>query len=156
MLDGENTAAAPTPTLQEAAWEAGARARAQHATGANCAQCVACALANEVGLDPDLAYRLMEGFGGGMGNRSQTCGAVSGAVLALSAASSDGPVARTSKQRTYERVAALVETLEVEFGGTRCCDIRPTDPDAVKPACEGYIARAAEEACKAIAAIKGA
>ena len=35
--------------------------------GFNCAQAVACTLAPAIGLDVDQTFRLMEGFGGGMG-----------------------------------------------------------------------------------------
>ena len=50
--------------------------------GFNCAQAVACTLAPAIGLDVDQTFRLMEGFGGGMGGYTETCGAVSGAVMA--------------------------------------------------------------------------
>ena len=55
-----------------------------------CSQCVACATCDLVGLDSDLMFRLMEGFGLGMGTADQTCGAVSGAVAVLSYANSTG------------------------------------------------------------------
>ena len=50
--------------------------------GFNCAQAVACTLAPAIGLDVDQTFRLMEGFGGGMGGYTETCGAVSSAVMA--------------------------------------------------------------------------
>ena len=52
-----------------------------HAQGYNCAQAVAMPFCEEMGLDPNLVKRLTEGFGAGMGGRTQTCGALSGAVL---------------------------------------------------------------------------
>ena len=51
--------------------------------GYNCAQAVACALAPEVGADVDAVYRLSEGFGSGMGTTTETCGALSGAIMVL-------------------------------------------------------------------------
>ena len=44
-----------------------AQAAEYHARGFNCAQAVACTLAPAVGLDPQVAFTLTEGFGAGMG-----------------------------------------------------------------------------------------
>ena len=44
-----------------------AQAAEYHARGFNCAQAVACTLAPAVGLDPQIAFTLTEGFGAGMG-----------------------------------------------------------------------------------------
>ena len=38
-----------------------------HARGFNCAQCVAVSTCGQVGFDQDAVFRLVEGFGGGMG-----------------------------------------------------------------------------------------
>lgn len=50
--------------------------------GRNCAQCVFTAFAEETGFDPDESDRIAAFFGGGMG-MSQTCGAVTGALMAI-------------------------------------------------------------------------
>ena len=49
--------------------------------GANCAQAVLCAFAEECQLDETSAMRLASGFGGGMGRMREVCGAVSGMIL---------------------------------------------------------------------------
>lgn len=54
-----------------------AQAAEYHARGFNCAQAVACTLAPAVGLDPQVAFTLTEGFGAGMGGMTETCGAIS-------------------------------------------------------------------------------
>lgn len=51
--------------------------------GYSCAQAVACAFAEEMGMDMDTAARLSSSFGGGMGRMREVCGAVSGALLVL-------------------------------------------------------------------------
>jgi C_GCAxxG_C_C family probable redox protein len=51
--------------------------------GANCAQSVFCAFSEELGLDRQVAMRICTGLGGGMGALGSTCGAVSGAFMAL-------------------------------------------------------------------------
>ena len=49
------------------------RALALHKRNFNCAQCVACTLAPLVEASEDSTFRLMEGFGSGMGCKSETC-----------------------------------------------------------------------------------
>lgn len=50
--------------------------------GRNCAQCVFTAAAEEIGFDPEESDRIAACFGGGMG-MGQTCGAVTGALMAI-------------------------------------------------------------------------
>lgn len=50
--------------------------------GRNCAQCIFTAFAQELGFDPEESDRIAAFFGGGMG-MSQTCGAVTGALMAI-------------------------------------------------------------------------
>ena len=56
-------------------------ARDNFLAGYNCAQALACAFAEEMGMTVDQAARLASGFGGGFGRMREVCGAVSGAVL---------------------------------------------------------------------------
>ena len=51
-----------------------AQAAEYHARGFNCAQAVACTLAPAVGLDPQVAFTLTEGFGAGMGGMIELFG----------------------------------------------------------------------------------
>jgi C_GCAxxG_C_C family probable redox protein len=62
------------------------RARANFSTGYNCAECVAEAVLAtlDTGL-PVGSWKLATGFGGGIGLYGDTCGALTGAVLAVSA-----------------------------------------------------------------------
>ena len=52
-----------------------------HSKGFNCAQAVSIPFCEELGVDPSVISRAAEGFGGGMGGFSLTCGALSGAVM---------------------------------------------------------------------------
>lgn len=52
-----------------------------HDKGCNCAQAVACAFAEEIGVPEETLFAAAEGFGLGMGGMEATCGAVSGAVM---------------------------------------------------------------------------
>ena len=56
---------------------------AMHAEGFNCAQCVACAFQDKMGLDEKTVLALCGGFGGGL-RFGEVCGAAIGAVMALS------------------------------------------------------------------------
>ncbi|MDO4182717.1 MAG: C-GCAxxG-C-C family protein [Coriobacteriia bacterium] len=115
-------------------------ARQFHHKGYNCAQSVVCATCDLVGLDVEQAFRVMEGFGGGMGGFTQVCGALSGGVATISYGNSEGSQALCSKASTYERVNALVEAFKEAHGGcTLCSQLRPEDPDQRMPVCNGYI-----------------
>jgi len=59
------------------------RAAATMNEGFNCAQSVFSAWAPELGLDREVALRVATAFGGGMGHRGDTCGAVTGAFMAI-------------------------------------------------------------------------
>ena len=93
--------------------------------GYNCAQAVACALAPEIGADTEACYVLSEGFGGGMGGHTETCGAISGGVMALGQVSSGGTaLSGTTKKRTYELTRELVERFGAKNGSTICCELK--------------------------------
>jgi C_GCAxxG_C_C family probable redox protein len=59
----------------------GKRARALFEAGANCAQAVAGAFADAVGMEETELFKLASGFGGGVGRMREVCGAVSGMVI---------------------------------------------------------------------------
>lgn len=58
------------------------RAVALHQAGSNCAQSVLGSCCKQFHLDAETAYRLGAFFGGGM-RMGETCGAVTGALMAL-------------------------------------------------------------------------
>ena len=79
-----------------------AQAAAYHKQGFNCAQAVACSLAPALGFDTDSAFRILEGFGAGMGGMTETCGALSGAVAILGLLNSEGMANPTTKRHSYK------------------------------------------------------
>lgn len=96
-----------------------------HNKGFNCAQAVAMPYAAEFGLEPRLVARAMEGFGAGMGGRTQTCGALSGVIFLAGLKNSDGNLeAPASKQATYAIAADLCEKFKAECGSTVCQEIK--------------------------------
>ncbi len=82
----------------------------------HCSQVVFMEMAEELGIDRDEAARIAAPLGGGM-FRGDTCGAVSGALMALGMAYGDDLEA--AKEKTAQFQAAFTE----RFGSTICRDI---------------------------------
>lgn len=105
--------------------------------GGTCSQAVLCAYADELGIKKETAYRMMEGFGGGMGEMQELCSALSAAVCVIGFYVSRG-MPRTEcgrneagrgRQETYRCVAQIMETFRREYGGVTCREIlRGADP----------------------------
>ena len=51
--------------------------------GSNCSQAVISVYAEQLGLSRKTALKIAQGFGGGMGRMTKTCGAVTGAFMVL-------------------------------------------------------------------------
>lgn len=114
------------------------RARKNFSLGYNCSEAVFEALTGEfdLRLPPD-ALRLATGFGGGVGLYGDTCGALTGAVLAVSAAhgrtalpEGEGrEVALRSKEQFYGRPGIyrlfnqLPNRMAEKYGSTLCRDL---------------------------------
>ena len=62
----------------------GERAQRLFEEGYNCAQAVAGAFAEDVGMDLETITQLISGFGGGFGRMREVCGAFSGLTLIAS------------------------------------------------------------------------
>ena len=90
-----------------------------HNQGYNCAQAVALPFCEEMGLDAALVKKATEGFGAGMGGRTQTCGALSGAVFVAGMLHADA-TAPTSKMNTYKVCAKISEDFVTHCGSGVC------------------------------------
>jgi len=86
-------------------------------TGANCAQAVFGAFAEELGLDAETAQKVSAGLGGGVGRLREVCGAVTGATLAL------GMKFGPDKANVYPRVQAFAEKFRAECGSIVCREL---------------------------------
>jgi C_GCAxxG_C_C family probable redox protein len=80
--------------------------------GFNCAQSVLSAWGEELGLDRETALGVATAFGGGMGHRGDTCGAVTGAFMAIGLKHSR---LRADDEETRDRAYALVNRFVEEF-----------------------------------------
>jgi len=100
-------------------------AKALHDKGFNCAQAVALPFCEELGMPQQLAMKAMEGFGAGMGDRMQACGALSGAVFVAGLKHSDGNLdVPASKAATYQHASRICRAFEAKCGSTVCREIK--------------------------------
>lgn len=111
----------------------------------NCAQSVACAFASDLNIDPQILFKLCEGFGFGMGCANGTCGAISGAVALLGLLNSDGNLeAPGSKADTYQLSKELLLKFEAKNNSTICRELKGIDTGRVLRSCPGCIEDAVE------------
>ncbi|MFU2209270.1 C-GCAxxG-C-C family protein [Solidesulfovibrio sp. C21] len=97
-------------------------------SGYNCSQSVLMALCAPYGLDTDTAARLATGFGVGM-YRGATCGAVSGAMLALGLFGGGGGADNAaSKAATYDRIEDFYTRFRKLHGSLVCRELIGLDP----------------------------
>ena len=90
----------------------------------NCAQSVACAFSEEVGVDESVLFKACEGFGLGMGCMECTCGALSGAITLAGFQNSDGNIDDPqTKAATYRLASQLVQRFKEKTGSTVCREI---------------------------------
>jgi len=95
--------------------------------GYNCAQSVLGAFCNENGLDADIAFKLANGFGGGV-RCGEVCGAVSGAAMVIGLKCgfcSQGDF----KQKGYcnKKTFEFIERFRNENGSMICRDLLGAD-----------------------------
>ncbi len=92
--------------------------------GFACSQAVLAAYGDRFGLSPEIAFRLAEGFAGGMAGLGKTCGAVTGAMLVLGLAHgrtrADDDAA---KMATLVSVRKLISRFEARHGSVACRDL---------------------------------
>lgn len=130
-------------------------AHALHVAGCACSQAVFGAFAPDHGLDQDVAIRLSAGFAGGM-RRAGTCGAVTGAIMALSLARCPaGCRSADCRAATYEAVQQFYAAFEARHGVLACRDLLGHDistPEGMEAAkaenlfelrCRGFVRDAA-------------
>ena len=114
-------------------------------SGYNCAQAVAVAFHEELGLTEGQAARMASAFGGGMGRMREVCGAVSGMLFVLgSLYGYDTPGDDVRKKELYSRVQTLAAGFRAENGSIICREILknpPTDPTPSPRTAEYYAQR---------------
>lgn len=97
--------------------------------GYSCSQAVFSACAEPRGVDRDLALRIAAGLSGGIGRTAQTCGCVTGAVLAIGLAQKSVRPEdnRAEKDKTCETAQRLMREFTARHGSTLCRDLLGCD-----------------------------
>ncbi len=99
--------------------------------GYNCAQAVAMAFSDLMGLDEKRTAKLSSSFGGGMGRMREVCGAVSGMLLVLGDLYGYDEDVGTVKKEHYALVQELAGQFREKNGSIVCREILknpPSDP----------------------------
>ena len=87
----------------------------------NCSQSVLTVFAQELGLTEDESLRVATAFGGGIGRQQLTCGAVTGAAMALGLKYGKGlNDSDDKKQQTYDKTIELFKEFTRLNGSTDC------------------------------------
>jgi C_GCAxxG_C_C family probable redox protein len=94
----------------------------------SCSQSVFSAFADPADIPRETALRVAAGFGGGLARTGDTCGAVSGAIMALGlrhcGVPSDDPLA---KQRAYPPVQEFLARFKARHGTIVCRELLGCD-----------------------------
>lgn len=125
--------------------------------GINCAQAILSTYGLQYGIDKSTALKISLGFGAGMGRLSETCGAVTGAIMVLGLKHATGDSSpQEKKENAYAAVREFVRRFEERNGSVVCrkllgCDLstpegmrKAKDLDLVKKVCPKMVADAAE------------
>jgi len=94
--------------------------------GFNCAEATLKAVCEVLGLDHERVPAMATAFGGGIGRRGYTCGAVSGAAVAVGLMMGRMR-AQDPKDPSYNTVGRFVDDFVKEFGTFMCRDISGVD-----------------------------
>ncbi len=108
--------------------------------GYNCAQSVAVAFRDELGLTKEQAARTVSAFGGGMGRLREVCGAVSGMFFVVGTLYGYDAPDDQAKKELYALVQQLAGAFREKTGSIVCREILdnpPTDPTG-SPRTEAY------------------
>lgn len=140
--------------------EKGELAKKLFEQGYNCTQAVVGAYADELGLDFDIAMKLVSGFGGGMGRMREVCGAVSGMVFVASMKKGyNDPKAVQEKRELYAEIQKLAQKYREKNGSIVCRELLAgvsdagTDPNPSARTGEYYQKRPCGELIKCAAEI---
>jgi C_GCAxxG_C_C family probable redox protein len=105
-----------------------AQAQANFDQGYNCAQSVFMVFAEDLGVTADQSKLIAAVFGAGMGRLQETCGALTGAFMALGLAKGfTDPADQATRDRLLAETKALAAGFKAEFGSLSCRDLLGCD-----------------------------
>ncbi len=101
-----------------------AQAKGFFTDGYNCAQAVALAYQDVIGLDAQTVARVTASFGGGLSRLREVCGAVSGmAFVAGALIPADNPLDIAAKRENYSLMQKFAEGFRRENGSIVCREL---------------------------------
>jgi len=125
--------------------------------GFSCSQSVFSAFAEAEGMDLETALSISTSFGAGMARLGDTCGAITGGMMALGLKFGRTVADDTdAKEKNYRLVHEFVEEFNKRFEKTDCRDLLGFDPDSpeasqrfaneqeLEKRCAGFVREAAE------------
>ena len=125
--------------------EHGTKAAELFLSGYNCAQAVAVAFCDVMGLEENTTAKMVSSFGGGMGRLREVCGAVSGMFFVLGCLYGyDTPGDDESKKALYTEIQGLAAKFRESCGSIICrelLDNPPSDPNPSPRTAEYYAQR---------------
>lgn len=96
--------------------------------GLSCSQAVFSTYAEEHGVSFETACRIAGGLGGGIGRTGKTCGAITGAIMAIGLLLKEqNPTEKQFKEKVYPHARALLEKFAARHGSTNCNDLVGVD-----------------------------
>jgi C_GCAxxG_C_C family probable redox protein len=94
----------------------------------DCSQSLLSTYGPEFGLSREIALRIADAFGGGMGRMGETCGAVTGAFMALSLRYGRSVIGDTqTRDRLYSMVVEFTNRFRIRNGSTVCRELLSND-----------------------------
>lgn len=100
------------------------RAKELHKMGYNCAQAVAAAFSDVMGVDEKAALKMASAFGGGMAKMREVCGAVTGMFMAAGLIyGSDGLDDKAKNAVDYPRIQLLAGQFKSINGSLICREL---------------------------------
>lgn len=101
--------------------------------GLNCAQAVFSAFSEKLGFDREMALQTSVGFGGGMGRLQETCGAVTGAFMAIGIhISQQHEDNALRKGKSYEMIREFNARFTEKHNTIKCLDLIQFDMNTEK------------------------
>ena len=90
----------------------------------SCSEAVLLTYSSQLGLQPESAFKIASGFGGGMGWMGETCGAVTAAYMVIGLKYGATNVKDSySRELTNESVARFADLFKERNGSTLCKDL---------------------------------
>ena len=112
-------------------------AEKKHCGSHNCAQAIVHTYADIAGMDEQLAMKVANAFGAGMGNMEGTCGALVGAGIVLGMLNKD-------KAKAMKNMRQIMTKFQTRNGATQCKVLKGVGTKVVLRECPLCVADAAE------------